>query len=62
MLIDKNQLFKIAFSLTAGLVVYWVGLTAFTHTQSELLGIIALLVTLWTNEALPLGIVSLLPI
>lgn len=29
---------------------------------SALLGIIALLVTLWTNKALPLGVVSLLPI
>ena len=29
---------------------------------SSLIGIIALLVTLWTNKALPLGVVSLLPI
>ncbi|WP_035175975.1 SLC13 family permease [Campylobacter cuniculorum] len=29
---------------------------------SALIGIIALLVTLWTNKALPLGVVSLLPI
>ncbi|RDU65004.1 anion transporter [Helicobacter didelphidarum] len=29
---------------------------------SALLGIIALLVTLWTNKALPMGVVSLLPI
>jgi len=62
MLLDKNQLFKIAFSFVIGLIVYALGLTAFTNTQSELLGVIALLVTLWTNEALPLGIVSLLPI
>ncbi len=34
----------------------------FTHTQSLLIGLVALLVTLWTNEALPLGVVSLLPI
>jgi len=34
----------------------------FTLEQSILVGLIALLVTLWTNEALPLGVVSLLPI
>ncbi len=34
----------------------------FTFTQASLLGLVALLVTLWTNEALPLGVVSLLPI
>jgi len=34
----------------------------FTATQSLLIGLVALLVTLWTNEALPLGVVSLLPI
>jgi len=34
----------------------------FTPTQAILIGLVALLVTLWTNEALPLGVVSLLPI
>ena len=34
----------------------------FTATQAILIGLVALLVTLWTNEALPLGVVSLLPI
>jgi len=62
MLLDKKQLFKIAFSFIIGFIVYMLGLTAFNNTQSELLGLIALLVTLWTNEGLPLGVVSLLPI
>ncbi|AXX92241.1 anion transporter [Malaciobacter molluscorum LMG 25693] len=35
---------------------------AFSVQHSILLSIIVLLVTLWTNEALPLGVVSLLPI
>jgi len=35
---------------------------AFIPVQSLLIGLIAFLVTLWTNEALPLGVVSLLPI
>jgi len=34
----------------------------FTPIQALLVGLVALLVTLWTNEALPLGVVSLLPI
>ena len=34
----------------------------FLPIQSLLIGLVALLVTLWTNEALPLGVVSLLPI
>jgi len=34
----------------------------FLPIQAILLGLVALLVTLWTNEALPLGVVSLLPI
>jgi sodium-dependent dicarboxylate transporter 2/3/5 len=62
MLLDKKQLFKIAFSFIIGFIVYMLGLTSFNNTQSELLGLIALLVTLWTNEGLPLGVVSLLPI
>ena len=57
-----TQLGKIAFSLLVGFIVYLVGSTAFNTTQSELLGIIAMLVVLWTNEGLPLGVVSLLPI
>ena len=57
-----TQLRKMAFSLFVGLVVYLLGSTAFNTTQSELLGIIATLVVLWTNEGLPLGVVSLLPI
>ena len=57
-----TQLRKIAFSLVVGFCVYLLGSTAFNTTQSELLGIIAMLVVLWTNEGLPLGVVSLLPI
>ncbi len=33
-----------------------------TGTQALLIGVVALLVVLWTNEGLPLGVVSLLPI
>ena len=62
MLLDKNQLLQIAFAFVLGIAVYFFGLTAFNERQSELLGTITFLVVLWTNEALPLGVVSLLPI
>jgi sodium-dependent dicarboxylate transporter 2/3/5 len=58
----KEQFEKIAVALLIGLVTFSLSLSIFNITQSSLLGIIALLVTLWTNEGLPLAVVSLLPI
>jgi sodium-dependent dicarboxylate transporter 2/3/5 len=58
----KEQLFKIAIALFIGVGIYFLGLSFFNETQSRLLGVIAFLVTLWTNEALHLGVISLLPI
>lgn len=57
-----QELKKILVALIVGLAVFAFSLSLFTMTQSFLLGIIALLVTLWTNEGLPLAVVSLLPI
>ena len=59
---SKKQLKKIVTALFIALFVFGFGSLIFNTQQSALLGIIALLVTLWTNEALPLGVVSLLPI
>ncbi len=56
------QLKKIAIGVGVGLFVFAISLTLFNTTQSSLLGVIALLVVLWTNEGLPLAVVSLLPI
>jgi sodium-dependent dicarboxylate transporter 2/3/5 len=53
---------KIGVGLLVALVVFLLSLILFTTTQSMLLGSIALLFVMWTNEALPLSIVSLLPI
>ncbi|ADN09475.1 SLC13 family permease [Sulfurimonas autotrophica] len=53
---------KILIALGIGLFFFGIGGLIFTLQQSALIGCIALLVTLWTNEALPLGVVSLLPI
>jgi len=62
MLNEKEQFLKILIAILIGVLVFAISLTIFTTTQSSLLGLIALLVTLWTNEGLPLGVVSLLPI
>lgn len=45
-----------------GIVLFFIADTVFTQPQSVLVGLIAFLVTLWTNEGLPLAIVSLMPI
>lgn len=54
-----KQIF-IALSLSA--FAFLLANTAFNLQHSVLLAFIVLLVTLWTNEALPIGVVSLLPI
>jgi len=56
------QIKKILMALLVGLVIFFLSNTIFNTTQSSLLGVIAMLVTLWTNEGLALGVVSLLPI
>jgi sodium-dependent dicarboxylate transporter 2/3/5 len=58
----NRQVLKILLSLAIGFGVFLLSSSIFNATQSSLLGVIALLVTLWTNEALPLGVVSLFPI
>jgi sodium-dependent dicarboxylate transporter 2/3/5 len=58
----KEQIQKIALGIFIGLGVFGLSLLLFNTTQATLLGLIAFLVTLWTNEGLPLAVVSLLPI
>lgn len=58
----KVQIQKILLAIVIGLAFFAVSLSVFDLTQSALIGSIALLVTLWTNEGLPLAVVSLLPI
>ena len=57
-----EQFKKIGFGVLVGVIAFALSLMIFNPTQASLLGLIAFLVTLWTNEALPLGVVSLLPI
>ena len=53
---------KILASLVFGVLAGGVSWPFFEPAQAELLGIVAFLVAMWTWNALPLGIVSLLPI
>jgi len=59
---QKQQLFKLLIALGIGAVFFLIAIGFVSQTQALLLGSIAFLVTLWSNEALPLGVVSLLPI
>jgi sodium-dependent dicarboxylate transporter 2/3/5 len=58
----KEQFKKIGIGFLVGLLAFALATNFFNQTQSTLLGVIAFLVTLWTNEGLSLGVVSLLPI
>jgi sodium-dependent dicarboxylate transporter 2/3/5 len=57
-----KQFKKIGIGVTTGIVVFSTAFFFFTVMQAALLGVIAFLVLLWTNEGLPLAVVSLLPI
>ena len=52
----------IIYALVIGLSFYFLALNAFSGVQARLVGVIAFLVTLWTNNGLHMGVVSLLPI
>jgi len=58
---DK-QYKNIIISVLLGLTGYFLAGMVFDEIQSRLLGSVVFLVAMWTNEALPLGVVSLLPI
>lgn len=53
---------KIVWALAIAVGLYTAASFFLTGTQAALVGVVALLVVLWTNEGLPLGVVSLLPI
>jgi len=57
-----SELKKIILAIVLGLLFALASSLAFTTEQSMLIGLIAFLVTLWTNNGLHMGVVSLLPI
>lgn len=59
---DKPALIKIVIALLIGVVIFALSRLMFNPVQSALLGIIGMMVALWTNDGLPLAVVSLLPI
>jgi sodium-dependent dicarboxylate transporter 2/3/5 len=52
----------IIIALAIGLGFYFLATTSFSDVQARLIGVIAFLVTLWTNNGLHMGVVSMLPI
>jgi sodium-dependent dicarboxylate transporter 2/3/5 len=58
----KEQFQKIGVGVLIAIIVFAISSIVFNPTQSSLLALIAFLVVLWTNEGLPLAVVSLLPI
>lgn len=53
---------KIITALIGSLAVGWMATAFFLPQHALLLGVVSFLVILWTNEGLPLGVVSLLPL
>ncbi len=58
----SKEIKKISFALVLALISFMVMRVFFTSEQSFLISFIVLMVSLWTNEGLPLAVVSLLPI
>lgn len=58
----KTSTKKIAVAMSIGAMVWSVSLSGLADQHATLLAIVALLVSLWTNEGLPMGVVSLLPL
>jgi solute carrier family 13 (sodium-dependent dicarboxylate transporter), member 2/3/5 len=58
----KQQSINIAIAILAGFFFSLISLTFLPQQQAILIGLVSTLVVLWTNEALPLGAVALLPI
>ena len=52
----------IVVAVLIGVLFFALSLTGFSLQHATLIGLVAFLVTLWTNEAMPLGAVSILPI
>ncbi|AFL69468.1 SLC13 family permease [Sulfurospirillum barnesii] len=60
--VEKPAVKLIAIALLLGGVGYALALLGFKPLHATMIGVLVFLVTLWTNEGLPVGVVSLLPI
>ncbi len=61
-MIIADDVKKISIATGLGLVAFGFLASVLTLQQASLVGVLVLLITLWTNEGLALGVVSLLPI
>jgi sodium-dependent dicarboxylate transporter 2/3/5 len=59
---SQKQIKKIFLAIGLGIITFTIMIGFFNQEQAALVASIVLLVTLWTNEGLPLAVVSLLPI
>lgn len=57
-----RQIRGLLIALAVAVATYLIALIYLSETHARLIGAVAFLVTLWTNEALPLGVTSLLPV
>jgi len=61
-MVEKSSILKIVIAIGVAVILYFITAPLFTTQQATLIGLIGLLITLWTNEGLHLGVVSLLPL
>ena len=59
---EHRRLKKIIIAILLGFAGFFLAALFFSEKEAILVGLITFLVILWTNEGLPLGVVSLLPI
>ena len=59
---SSKEIRGILIAVLLSLIAYILSGFIFSEVQSRLIAVVVMLVVLWTNEALPLGVVSLLPI
>jgi sodium-dependent dicarboxylate transporter 2/3/5 len=57
-----SAIWKVSLALIFGLIGFFLSFQIFPQNQATLIAILVILVTLWTNEGLHLGYVSLLPL
>ncbi len=60
--IERSAIRRILWALFGSVVIGGLSTTLFLPHHALLIGVVSLLVILWTNEGLPMGVVSLLPL
>ena len=60
--VNNKAIYKIILTLLIAIVVYWGACLTLTDIQARLIASVVFLVIMWTNQALPMGVISLLPI